>query len=361
MKSFSLDEIVQRPLAHLRLLRKVFPEALHLVDQARCHCDWPPWCFVPTYKLFDTIPFSKVREIKERGFDINPGDVAAIGGWRSTQGIYLFDLETLESLWTTSIKGDIPAKLLQHLPEWCPYLAFPQPRIVSNKTAYGFFVYLDYAYVGDDKRGPALIIVIDCGITQSRLIFPLPLIGSLEESMSILRRQDKEIEQETDIDFKLMYQRGNKKHDMELLWSNPLTLAPLVSLVLYLCSAEPDIHGNTNRTFQPPYRPHATRTRHGPKTFPPSAPMVWEVGYRIGTILRHTKEQKKPSGAPEGTHSAAPEGTHASPRAHMRQAHWHIYWTGPKKAPQAPKARWLHPILINGNDEDLIPTVHRVM
>jgi hypothetical protein len=91
------------------------------------------------------------------------------------------------------------------------------------------------------------------------------------------------------------------------------------------------------------------------KTFPPAAPVVWEVGYRIGKVLRHAeeKEQREPS-----TNS---DGTHARPRAHVRKAHWHTYWTGPKKDPQTAKLKWLHPMVINDDGEDLIPTVHLVL
>jgi hypothetical protein len=37
-------------------------------------------------------------------------------------------------------------------------------------------------------------------------------------------------------------------------------------------------------------------------------------------------------------------------RSHIRRAHWHGYWTGPKKEPEKRKFKllWLHPILVGG-------------
>ncbi|MDR1660399.1 MAG: hypothetical protein LBR94_08720, partial [Desulfovibrio sp.] len=52
-------------------------------------------------------------------------------------------------------------------------------------------------------------------------------------------------------------------------------------------------------------------------------------------------------------------GESAPRRAHIRRAHWHGYWTGPRKPrPDIPEERqwrrfsyrWLHPMLVGGDD-----------
>ncbi len=57
-------------------------------------------------------------------------------------------------------------------------------------------------------------------------------------------------------------------------------LQPILSLVLYLCSAEADI-GPGQRL-----RPQPIRTKKGWKLFPPDMPVVVEVGYKIGQAIR---------------------------------------------------------------------------
>jgi hypothetical protein len=57
-------------------------------------------------------------------------------------------------------------------------------------------------------------------------------------------------------------------------------------------------------------------------------------------------------------------GTHASPRPHVRRAHWHTYWTGPRKDPQKrkPVLKWLSPILVNVEDgADMPVTIRKVI
>ena len=60
---------------------------------------------------------------------------------------------------------------------------------------------------------------------------------------------------------------------------------------------------------------------------------------------------------------AEPTGTHASPRPHIRRAHWHSFWVGKKDQPDARSVtlKWLPPIPVNvPGVEDLTTTVRDV-
>ena len=62
--------------------------------------------------------------------------------------------------------------------------------------------------------------------------------------------------------------------------------------------------------------------------------------------------------------SGGPSGTHASPRPHVRRAHWHSYWVGQKDQPEARSVvlKWLPPIPVNVQDAgDLTTTVRDVV
>src|SRR5262249_31771482 len=52
--------------------------------------------------------------------------LSALFAWRATQGIYHFDPTLAAELQATPLTGSIPVEVLQNLPEWCTYLAFPE-------------------------------------------------------------------------------------------------------------------------------------------------------------------------------------------------------------------------------------------
>ena len=94
---------------------------------------------------------------------------------------------------------------------------------------------------------------------------------------------------------------------------------------------------------------------------PPEAPRVWDVGVRISTVIRNYRasEVKRPWVETEG------EGHgHASPRPHVRSAHWHTYWTGPREAvfpDKKPVMRWIPPLPIGMNGRRELPTNIRMV
>ena len=90
--------------------------------------------------------------------------------------------------------------------------------------------------------------------------------------------------------------------------------------------------------------------------FPADKLTLWDVGYRIGAALsahRLTGDQKSAKGS---------KRLHASPRPHIRRAHWHSYWIGSRKKPKERElvVKWLHPILIGGKSGDIVPTIRTV-
>lgn len=118
--------------------------------------------------------------------------------------------------------------------------------------------------------------------------------------------------------------------------------------VLYLCAEEPDIDGT------PRGEPEPTKTRHGPRWFPPEDVAQWNVGVRLGAVLRKAREAEKDEG------QAHP---HGRPRPHLRRAHFHHYWTGPRSKPTQRRCvlRWVYEALVNARTPDnLVATVRPV-
>jgi hypothetical protein len=134
---------------------------------------------------------------------------------------------------------------------------------------------------------------------------------------------------------------------------------PLVSLVLYLCSIGSDVRDGTGSN-RVPMRPEPTKTKRGQRLFPAEKHATWEVGCRIGAALRRAREQEDSESAEKGSGDKVKAG----PRPHIRRAHWHSYWLGPRKdrKKQQILTRWLPPIPVKVDlgDSGLIPTVRPV-
>lgn len=351
------QKVIERPLRHVQLAGKAYPGLWKQMDDLRHRRGevggWPNWCF---------LPLAGAREAALAiGIDLDAFGsviVGALASWRTTQGIYLFDRTIFDELWITPLEGTIPIEVLEGLPEWCCYIAFPEPRQFSGIDVQGFFVQLQYDLESHQRD---LHIVFDMmRASGDQFLAPtvLRLVGNLADCVSAsLEKMKKSIENDDGRSLGLK-SRGDALAFLERSSaSNRLEyLTPILSLILYLASTTREISHPDGR---PPMRPQAKPTRRDktPRVFPPDRPRIWECGYRLGATLRAGMA------AAETQRAHAERGPHASPRPHMRRAHWHCYWTGPLKGERKIRAKWLHPILVGGGDageEGLIPTVHRV-
>lgn len=82
----------------------------------------------------------------------------------------------------------------------------------------------------------------------------------------------------------------------------------------------------------------------------------WDVGFRIGSMIRkakqteHSNEQRSESTTRSG-------GTKAP---HTRRGHWHHFWIGKMDGERKLILKWVAPMFINGNEDDVITTIHEV-
>lgn len=109
-----------------------------------------------------------------------------------------------------------------------------------------------------------------------------------------------------------------------------------------------------------PANPAPKRTKRGWRLFPAERVTTWDVGVRLGAALRRAHHAAETGGSGDGTH--------ASPRGHVRRAHWHGFRSGPMKTPAGdviPAAsrrfdlRWLPPIPVNLETLDDLPATIR--
>jgi len=111
--------------------------------------------------------------------------------------------------------------------------------------------------------------------------------------------------------------------------------------VAYVCS--------TNADIVPSYKPQKGLKPNKAKK---RSQAIWyDVGYRIGAELRsynRTKKDKQP-------HMGG------TVRPHMRRAHWHHYWIGPKAGPRKLILKWIPPTMVAIKNEEInSATGHKV-
>lgn len=281
----------------------------------------------------------------------NVGIMAALAAWRVTQGVYRFDQDIYKDVVETPITGNIPHEILYQLPEWCVYIETPGLSFFEN-TLVGFFAHLEY----DTKTGhDELRFVLDCenerkpGDPKKPTYRPNMIhLGdwTLEEA----------IKKTAEESYRQMEKWGWDTGEVNITSQEFISISvsqfqPLVSLLLYLCSANGEIESVDERV---PSKPKPKKTKKGLRLFPPNRPTTWDVGVRMGAAIRKAKI---------AIESEDRGGTHASPRPHVRRAHWHTYWTGPRKDPQKrkPILKWLSPILVNVEDgADMPVTIRQV-
>lgn len=317
-----------RALAHLTRISQTFPKFWHHYEEfrepefRRSVRDWPAYCYAPLAAAYAVI--SKGGEMPPGGAR-HGGELGAIAAWRPTKGIYRFDPDFGRAIAETELAKELPNEVLHRLPEWCVYVE--TDGIVEG--VHGFFAHLecDANTGGEELR---LLIDTDDGLTP----IALHLVGTLQDAVQAFFDEAAAHAALTGA-----WTYGTPASVIKQIATK---ISPIVSLVLYLCSDAPDYDGADRPTM-----PTARQTKHGPKERGAEVPRVWDVGLRMGAALRAAVRQER---AEPG------DGTHASPRPHVRRAHWHLYWSGEKRG--TPRVKWLSPVLVGGGEN--VATVREV-
>ncbi len=294
---------------------------------------WPEWCFLPTSYWYAILEV-ELETGAYRGTRLNLMEelsrLSTIGTWRFSQGIYRFDASVLDAVKSTTLAGDIPVEVLERLPEWAVYVETPGMTFFEADTA-GFFANLD---VGNSGDLPTLQMLFNTSLDLISVEMPLRK-ATLEECVKeyVATAQD----------VLPAKQAREVRAILSELSETDLAeaLAPYLSLLLYLCSDEPEIDDDREPRHSPS-RAQARKTKKGWKFFPPDRLRTWNVGTKLGELLRKEK-------VGEGT-STESSGGHKSPRTHLRRGHWHGFWMGPMTGKRRFSYRWLAPMVVNAGE-----------
>jgi len=347
-----------RAREHMLALGRRIPDIWSLVDQVRAvnsddigGPDWPRHVYLPLEHagtIAAMIQQMQGEQPTPTSIGYLASDIATLSAWRMTQGIYRYDPALYAALVDTPIAGDIPAHVLQRMPEWCVYIETPDMTIATTSGSLplrGVYAWLDHARGADHDL---LVLVSDA---EGPRLTPthIPLVGTLAEACEA-----------TLTEWRDAYARGNATQLPRKGWAAEVqrTIPPILSLLLYLCSEAPDLSRRGKLAL--PANPEPVRTRrHGWRLFAADGPSEWNVGVRIGAALRAAYAREETGSA------AAATGRHVRP--HVRRAHWHTILSGARKradgtpipvAEQRHELRWMPPIPVALTDAEL-PAVIR--
>lgn len=339
-----------RPQRELTTLSKILPGIFDRIEAARdralaSRITWPSWCYVP---------MAAAHAALSEGTAIEPtraqllAPLAAAAAWRWTKGIYRFDPDLARAVASTLLDRELPADALLRLPEWCVYVELEGLDLdgIPAGTA-GAWAYLEHD-ANDGRRELRLVLL------GERVAYPLPpihLTPGATLASGVARAMDEGIA--------VGAMRGAIGYvppdaSSEIGRAVAGMLAPIVSLVLYLCSdpSERDLESETDPAARPA-NPVPRKTKRGTRLHAAAEPTVWRTGFRLGARLRAA--ERAASGAGAGSESGGV-------RPHVRRAHWHSFWVGPKADPEARKLelRWLAPILVGADGEPAKATIRDV-
>jgi hypothetical protein len=311
---------------------------IFIADKGKDLPDWPDWCLVPIAATY-AIVTAKTTNYHEMGPDM--ATMQALAGWRLTQGVYRFSPELYRSLCATALDEKLPIDLLYHMPEYCVYI-----ELQEDEGPAGVFVTMEYD-VNTGGHELRLLFDFDQGLvpTPIHLIPGKGVKAGLDKAREIVRNNVDQGLLPNDHQVKNLLTGAN-----DLFVSSRL-IQDAVNLTLYLCSEAPDISG------QVPPAPTPKKTKKGLRHFPAKAPALLDVGYRVSKYLHQVRE------AGEGRGS---QGDRSAPAPHIRRAHWHTFWTGPRKDPgrRVPVLRWIPPTPVGFRWDEvegqLVPTVREV-
>lgn len=341
-------------------MQREYPQAWQFAEQLRelkrlGKTSWEDWCFLPMNAWYSVVSHL-----------VNNGDVltelehvellqkmAIIGTWRMTQGIYRFDSTLYNAIIDTPL-DKIPVEPLLRLPEWCVYIETHE-MVFDGHEVKGVWAMMDEDVNSNTKELRLLCDSDEGGMAQFTLH-----IGDWTLAESIERFAARGASQAQ----LFGYDDPDKYKADAFFWIHSVSkviLEPVISLLLYICSQNSDFsrHGQ----FEMPSMPAYQKTKRGMKMFPASAERTWDVGVRMGAELRKVKQ------AEDNEYRSSSE--HASPRPHIRRAHWHGFRSGAMKRPDGSiiplsdrkfELKWIPPIIINPikGDNDLPSIIHPV-
>ena len=309
---------------------------------------WPQWCYIPIAagiaiatqgQSFANNPWGLFNHMKRAQ------DITAVAAWRISKDVFVMDPDMEELLYEQEDDIDLSPEIFLQLPYYCFYVQTSRLEI-PDFPIHGFFVHLEYDVNNGDRELRLLFLSQDGKITMA---FPIHIdeanirasvVHTIKESHQNIRAPEMQMLRQN-----LFAQ--SKAENIERLEE---LLKKALQLVLYLCAQNKEVAANPEQRKMK--KAAVTKDRY-------AEVRKWDVGIRIGAAVRQYNVKKA-----ETTQDKAPSDVvhkaHASPRPHIRRAHWHNFWTGPKDGDRKLVLKWLAPSFVGTNTDDTPVVIHKV-
>jgi len=348
---------------HMQLLNHARPGWFSVLQQARASRDeiggWPDWCLLPLMQI-------AYFYIQAYDIDIGSGVIHplfmsfcvlmnALFAWEHTRTVWYFDDELARALEETTSLDAIPSELMYRLPGWAVVTPIGEAVAIA---------WLEYEF-HTDRGEPALQIAVlsrDEKVELVQFKFAIPLRHrTLGEGLRDMIANVEHLAR-ADPNWAAMLHKTatllNVDPDDAIkeigVFAHRLA-TQTVARICYLLAEEPDV---SERVPPEPHRGRARRQAWLGVQQPVQPVRELDVGFRVGAALRAARAADSHTFATDDE----PVGHRRSPVPHLRRAHWHLYWTGPRQGSRTPVLRWIPPVVVAVSSiEDMpVPTVRPV-
>lgn len=301
---------------------KDYPKAWKLAeswlqDKGKGLPDWPDYCFFPMAGWYSVVCDELQTSSVSLPYIPDIARLAALGSWRYTQSIYRINPTLYSAIIETSPKGNLPVELLLRMPEWCVYIETPGLNY-NDEALNGFFAHLEWDV---NRKEPELRLLLD----KENGLLAVPLhVGNWTIAESINRAQNEAAKIINKIEPIANAIVDHTQH-------YTMQTNPLISLLLYVCSDGVEYTGANQ-----PSNPAPKRTKKGWRLFAANHIRVWNLGDKTSKKLES-----------EQARSVSEEGQRQSISPHIRRAHWHTFYAGPRDSEQREiRVKWIPPLLV---------------
>lgn len=280
--------------------------------------------------------------------------------WNFDKQIYQIDADFADELLALNDRSDeiaMPVSLLKGLPYKNFYIDFSECKSEKLQPFVGVFVTLSWE---DEEDIPTFTFIavqmnekpqdkFDNSVMYHERF--TPDVWRKETSCLVTKRGDETIlhlKPEGFPEFvKSVIQRAD--HDVGVVLASRSYFMFVLQVILYLASDKPDVVVTSK-----PHKRDEGSTHHASRVA--KKPNIASVGVTYGTSIRSFKKRYVSNSA-----SSMPSNDSTArkrPIAHMRRAHWHLFWTGPGR--KVPKVRWVSAFQAGGHVESKNAVVHVV-
>ena len=268
-------------------------------------------------------------------------NISFMYNWQLFKQSYKFDRDTFDLLCNDTDITELPLSIINSN---LPYPAFfIDNKFVSNtnKVFRGCFVSIMKDPQGRDELG---LFFVEDTVESDYEYCLIPLYMGDSTLLDIMKKRDK------------IYNVNSNINDIQTI-TDVGTKA--IKAIVYICSSNKEIETikiNINKN-------NNKKTKNKSKKAKTISQNL--VGYRMGNTIRRTKKVYITDSSLEKEDNVNVEKKKLTKSPHMRMAHYHHFWTGPKNEPDKRKliVKFIPPLFINSNhkdNEEFQPTLHNV-